>query len=98
MLFLVLLVSVRTVHLQVVVCILFYVLPNTCIHKYPVLILHTVIPAFFGTLDCGHIIQYFFRGNRILPVDFGEGVWKFLLQITERVVLKNEDSVVIGMD
>lgn len=71
MLFLVLLVGVRTVHLQVVVCILFYVSPNTCIHKYPVLILHTVIPAFFGTLDTGHIIQYFFGGNRITA----SGLW-----------------------
>jgi hypothetical protein len=95
-----LLVSVRTVHLQVAVavCILFDVLLITCIHKYPVLILHTVIPALFGTLDCWHIIQYFWGVIALLPVDFGEGIWNFILQITERVVLKNEDSVAIGMD
>ena len=46
MLFLVLLVSVRTVHLQVAVCFLFDVLPH--MHsQIPVLILHIAIPALF---------------------------------------------------
>jgi hypothetical protein len=31
----------------------------------------------------------------LLPVDFGEGVCNFLLQTTERVVLKNENSVAV---
>lgn len=63
---------VRAVHLQVAVCFLFDVLPNTCIHKYPVLILHTVIPALFGTLDCGHIIQYFFWGSHYCQWTLGK--------------------------
>ena len=34
----------------------------------------------------------------LLPVDFGEGVWKFLLQIIERVILMNGYSAPVKMD
>jgi hypothetical protein len=52
----------------------------------------------FGTLDRGHIIQQFLGITALFPVDFGEGVCNFLLQTTERVVLKNEISVAVRMD
>ena len=46
------------------------------------------------TLD---IYSSFWGVIALLPVDFGEVVWNFLLQITERVVLKNENSVAVRM-
>lgn len=37
--------------------------------------------------------SFFGRVIALLPVDFWEGDWNFLLQTTERVLLKNENSV-----
>jgi len=40
----------------------------------------------------------FFWVIALLPVDFGESIWKFLLQITERMILNNENFVAVGID
>lgn len=44
--------------------------------------------------------SFFFLGGVIalLPVDFGKEIWNFILQITGRLVLKNDNYVVVRMD
>jgi hypothetical protein len=58
-----------------------------------VLILHVVIPALFlelWTVDISYS-SFFFWVIALLPVDIGEEIWNFILQITESVVLNNEN-------
>lgn len=71
-----------------------------CVHKYPVSILHIVIPAdsfseyWVVDMSCSSFLGI----SCITAVDFGEGIWDFLLHTTVRVVLMNENSVNVRMD
>ena len=99
MLFLVLLVSVRTVHLQVAVCFLFDVLPHMHSQIPRVDFTHSHTRAFLELWTVDISYSSFFGGySHYCQWTLGKEIGIFLLQITERMVLKNENSVAVRMD